>query len=48
MVLPSLSASVEKSVGMRDRIVTSSLEFLRMLGSVAEMTEEKGKIVISS
>ncbi len=28
-------------------MVTGSLELLRMLGSVAEMAEERGKIVIS-
>jgi predicted ArsR family transcriptional regulator len=43
-----LARSVPRPSGdPRDR-VTGALKFLKMLGSAAEMTEDKGKIVISS
>ncbi len=43
-----LASSVPRSSGNPRERITAALKFLKMLGSVAEMTEERGKIIISS
>jgi predicted ArsR family transcriptional regulator len=43
-----LAGSVPRPTGEPRERVRAGLKFLKMLGSTAEMTEEKGKIVITS
>jgi predicted ArsR family transcriptional regulator len=43
-----LAGSVPRLAGNPRERIRSALKFLKILGSTAEMTEEKGKIVISS
>jgi predicted ArsR family transcriptional regulator len=43
-----LAISVPRSSGDPRERITGALKFLKMLGSVAEVTEERGKIIISS
>lgn len=43
-----LASSVPRPSGDPRERITATLTFLKMLGSVAEVTEERGKIIISS
>ncbi len=43
-----LASSVPRPSGDPRERITGALKFFKMLGSVAEMTEERGKIIISS